>query len=426
MGSPGFRRHLFTEGLHVVICLDPRASRGSRAHLPILAAGRRFRPPLPRRAAGLQARPPAPGPDRIRGERPRPQDRGRGHRGRPERAKKRGYQGSSLSCPHCHESARFVGYRPKTVASLIGAVALERAYYHCRHCGHGAVPWDDVLGLDRAAATPGLREVICIAGAVDSFAEAAAVVLRKMAGVRVGASTVQRTGEATGRAIGARLAAGETSGAARDWAWHKDAEGKTCASVSLDLTGPGMQGPGASAAEGRMTAVGMIYNPVPEDRDRWAEPRGRAPCFQARYGAGLGGQGALGGPLRGQAAPGGLGRAGRWIAVCDAGSGLEGLLEVNFPRVEAVILDFYHAAEHLGDLGRALHPTDEAARAGWYEGWCHRLKHEGGRAVLDALRRMEPDGRESVRRGAGGGAGGSADRGTHLEDPGTTCAGTGG
>src|SRR3954454_12836454 len=74
----------------------------------------------------------------------------------------RGYQGSSLSCPHCHESARFVGYRPKTVSSLIGAVARERAYYHCRHCGHGAVPWDDALGLDRAAATPGLREVLCI------------------------------------------------------------------------------------------------------------------------------------------------------------------------------------------------------------------------------------------------------------------------
>ena len=142
------------------------------------------------------------------------------------------------------------------------------------------MPWDDVLGLDRAAATPGLREVICIAGAVDSFAEAAEVVLRKMAGVRVGESTVQRTSEATGRDIGARLAAGETYGAARDWCWHKDAEGKTCAYVSLDLTGLGMQGRGAAAAEGRMTAVGMIYRPVPEDAARWADPHGRAPSFR--------------------------------------------------------------------------------------------------------------------------------------------------
>ena len=37
-----------------------------------------------------------------------------------------------------------------------------------------------------------------------------------------------------------------------------------------------------------MTAVGMVYNPVPEDRVQWARPQGRAPQFQARYVAGLG------------------------------------------------------------------------------------------------------------------------------------------
>ncbi len=183
-----------------------------------------------------------------------------------------------------------------------------------------------------------------------------------MAGVRVRESTVQRTSEAVGRDIGSRPAAGETFGEARDWAWHKDAEGKTCAYVSLDLTGLGMRGEGAKAAEGRMTAVGMIYNPVPEDEERWADRRGRAPCVQARYVAGLDGQASLAEPLRKRAAQVGMDRADRWIAIGDAGSGLEDLLRVNVPRVEAVILDFYHAAEHLGDLGRPLYPTDEAAR----------------------------------------------------------------
>ena len=42
-----------------------------------------------------------------------------------------------MSCPHCRESARFVEYRRKTVQSLVGAFALERAYYHCRSCGKG-------------------------------------------------------------------------------------------------------------------------------------------------------------------------------------------------------------------------------------------------------------------------------------------------
>ena len=48
--------------------------------------------------------------------------------------------------------------------------------------------------------------------------------------------------------------------------------------------------------------------------------------------------------------------AGRWIALSDAGAGVEDWLRVNFGRVDAVILDFYHAAEHLGDLARAFTP----------------------------------------------------------------------
>jgi len=54
-----------------------------------------------------------------------------------------------------------------------------------------------------------------------------------------------------------------------------------------------------------------------------------------------------------------------------------------------VILDFYLATEYLGELGRALHPTDEAAREAWLGDWCHRLKHEGGPVVLEDLREMK-------------------------------------
>jgi hypothetical protein len=303
-----------------------------------------------------------------------------------------------MSCPHCQESARFVGYRPKTVQSLVGSFPLDRAYYHCRSCGTGTVPWDETLGLSRQTLTPGAREVVCIAGAVDSFGESADVVLKKLAGLRVSESTVERTSEAVGHDIGQRLAAGATFGAGALWPWHKDAEGKTCAYVSLDLTGLGMQGPGGAAAEGRMAAVGMIYNPVPEDPTRWSRPRVTAPPFQARYVAGLGGQASLAEPMRKQAAQVGMDQAQRWIALSDAGAGVEDLLRVNFGRVEAVILDFYHVSEHLGGLARVLYPGDESARKEWLEPWCRRLKHEGGQVVLEALRSVPADGRESVRK----------------------------
>jgi hypothetical protein len=177
---------------------------------------------------------------------------------------------------------------------------------------------------------------------------------QKLAGLQVSESTVERTSEVAGRNIGRRLAAGETLGTAEPWAWHKDTEGKTCAYISLDLTGLGMQGPDGAAAEGRMAAVGMIYNPVPDDPAYWARPQGRRPQFQARYVAGLEGQASLAEPLRKQAAQVGMDRAQRWLALSDAGAGVEDFLRVNFGRVEAVILDFYHAAEHLGELARAV------------------------------------------------------------------------
>jgi hypothetical protein len=280
---------------------------------------------------------------------------------------------------------------------LVGTIRLERAYYHCAPCGCGAVPWDELLRLDHTALTPGAAEVVCLAGAVDSFAAASTVVLRKMAGVHVAESTVERTSEATGQEIGRRLAAGEVFGPPQPWSWHKDAEGKTCAYVSIDLTGVGQQGPNAAAADGRMAAVGMVYNPVPDERGQWANPCAPRPHFQARYVATLEGQAAVSEPLRKQAAQVGMDRAERWIGLCDAGAGLEDLLQVNFGRLEVVILDYCHPAEYLGALGRALYPGQEEPRTVWIETWCSRLKHEGGQAVLADLRTLKVEDRAAVR-----------------------------
>jgi hypothetical protein len=174
-------------------------------------------------------------------------------------------------------------------------------------------------------------------------------------------------------------------GPARDWAWHKDAEGKTCAYVAIDATGVPQQAPDGAAAEGRMATVAMVYNPIPEQRDRWAKATGRRPPWEARYLASLEGQAVLAEPLRRQAAQVGMDQAQRWIALSDAGSGLEDWLRCNFGRVEAVILDFYHVSEHLGELAKAWHGAGSEAAEETHRAWAHRLKHEGGRAVLEEL-----------------------------------------
>src|SRR5439155_1220460 len=74
--------------------------------------------------------------------------------------------------------------------------------------------------------------------------------------------------------------------------------------------------------------------------------------------AGLGGLADLGERMRRQGAQVGMDRADVWVALTDGGSGLEEFIGVYFPRCEC-ILDFYHAAEHLGALAQALHPADD-------------------------------------------------------------------
>ena len=225
----------------------------------------------------------------------------------------------------------------------------------------------------------------------------------KLAGLHPAESTVERATEAAGKDLGDRLAAGETFGPARGRARHRDAEGKTRAYVAIDATGVGQQGPGGAAAAGRMAAVAMVYSPVPGARARRARPDGPPPRFRARYLAGLGGAAALGEPRRRQAAQVGMDRAERRIGLSDGGAGLEEWLRANFGRLGAVILDFYHAAEHLGALARALYPGDDEARGGWLSGWCGRLKREGGAAVLEGLKALAVRGGAARRGGEGGG-----------------------
>jgi hypothetical protein len=258
----------------------------------------------------------------------------------------------------------------------LGRVRLSRAYYHCPHCRAGHCPRDARLGLSGSDLSRGATEAVALAGTLSSFAEAAQKTLPKLAGLRVGESTVERTTEHIGADVGARLGRGQTFGAKRNWKWSKDAEGRTVAYVSADLTGVGMQGLNGSGAEGRMAAVGMIWNAGHEG--------------QARYVCGItGGLSVLGQPLRNQGAQVGMDRAACWVAISDGGSGIEDWLREHFPRVEAVILDFYHAAERLCAWAALLHPDDEALAARVSQEWCHRLKHEGGSAVLSALRGVD-------------------------------------
>ena len=93
----------------------------------------------------------------------------------------------------------------------------------------------------------------------------------------------------------------------------------------------------------------MVFNATEFNPE---SPQDAQPIEQARYLAGLTDLDTLGAQLRRQAGQVGMDRAERWIGLSDGGNGLEEFFKVHFPRA-TLILDFYHAAEHLDDLAKA-------------------------------------------------------------------------
>lgn len=303
-----------------------------------------------------------------------------------------------MTCSKCGQSADFQGYRPLNPLSIVGPIALQRAYYYCHRCG-GVVPWDAEVGLTPKHLTPAAEELTAMAGTVsNSFAEGAKRVLTKMAAMKLSESTVQRTSEAAGHRLGELLKEKKVLGGPTPWRWRKDARGKTCAYVSLDATGVPQQGPDGSSAPGRMPYVAMVYNPVPElPAGCPYQPEAKA-TMQARYLAGLYDLEELGLQLRRHAGQVGMNNAEQWIGLSDGGNGLEHFLTMNFPRDIVLILDFWHASEYLSDLAKTLHPADEESRTALLASWCHTMKHKGGGAIVAELEALPlPSRKPSVK-----------------------------
>lgn len=292
-----------------------------------------------------------------------------------------------------------MNWRQKTVTSLFGDVRLSCSYYHCRHCHTSQQPWDERLRLGPRRVTAGAEEAITLSGLLTSFGQAARRTLIKLTGIRISESTARRITEDAGEKVGEQLAAKQTFGPQEKWAWHKDARERPCAYASLDFVSVPQQGPQGAKAESRMAAVGMIYNPPPRDADPPPDAvRGGCP---ARFLAGLYDLDDLCLQIRRQAAHVGWDEAEQQLALSDAGNGLEAFFGRTFPLAET-ILDFYHASEHVAVMAGALHPRNDEAVKEQTTAWCHRLKHEGGAALLAEWEQLDvrrwSEGRREVYR----------------------------
>jgi hypothetical protein len=249
-------------------------------------------------------------------------------------------------------------------------VQVRRAYYYCGRCHQSSLPYDDVLGLTDEI-SPGLLPLVCLAGTLLPFADAAEDVLQRFAGVRVSASTVLRCTEGQGERLRAQQHEGrmvEPTAAEPKWAAPR-AEGQPAAYVGLDAFSVPMQGPGASKVEHRMLYTALLYTPDKEHTRYLVE-------FELD---------ALAEQVRAQARAVGVPQVSELIAVTDGGNGLEEALQRHLAEDLTTILDWYHAAEHLCAFAKVWHARDEAARGAWAGEAQGILYEQGGEALLAHL-----------------------------------------
>lgn len=216
--------------------------------------------------------------------------------------------------------------------------------------------------------------MVCLAGVLQSFRDGAEDILRRFAGVRLGASTVRTATEKAGRELAQQQQAGDIAVATP---WPKPAfavpkRRHTAAFVGLDAFSVPMQQPGGGKADRRMLYTAVLYTPdkshshylVDFDLDR------------------------LGAQLRQAAIRLGLGQAAQVIAITDAGNGIEQTLKRHFWEDMLCILDWYHASQHLHEYAAALYPQDAAASRAWAERAKGVLYEQGGTALLTHLRQL--------------------------------------
>jgi len=278
------------------------------------------------------------------------------------------YGGPSLPCV-CGEPARYAGRRDKTVHSVLGAMTLARAYYHCAACQRGYFPRDAALSIVDSTLSPAVTRMIGLVGAMVSFAEGAEL-LGELAGVVVNAKQVERTAEA----LGAEIAADERDrvalNAEADLAptLYLGLDGTAIPMRAAELAGRhGKQADGGAktrevklctvwSAEGRdaegipMRDVGSIsYSAAIESAATRDIDTAPSPFAQR---------------VRREACRRGFDHAARQVVLGDGALWIWNLADEYFPQAIQIV-DRFHVKQHLSDVAKAIYGAGSDLAQHW-------------------------------------------------------------
>jgi hypothetical protein len=297
-----------------------------------------------------------------------------------------GYAGPHAKCPGGHQ-AGYAGARDKTITTVLGPVTLSRAWYHCTACEHGFAPRDAQLGIAGQAQSPGLAEMIALAGAETSFARAAALIAG-LAGITVSPRTIERSAEASGAAARAANASEATAIRERRIVpMAPPAPLPDMLYVEVDGTGvpvrasetAGRPGKGEDGRAGtREVKLARLFTVSRLD----ADGRPVIDPGSSTYTFTFDGKDALAGLVKAEYLRRGGNHFRQVAAIGDGAAWIWGIAGDLYPHASHIV-DIYHAREHLHDLAAhlAFITPDPAA---WLAGRSEELDAGNITAIIEA------------------------------------------
>lgn len=266
--------------------------------------------------------------------------------------------------------------RPLTLQTLFGPVAVCRSYYHHQPSHTGRCPFDERLGLVESF-SPALARLMCQAAARSGSYAAAAADLHRYAGVGLETRNFDRLVNRLAPVLAEALASLPAPAAAPPMTvFYTSADGTGVPMRREELAGRAGRQPDGTART-REAKLGCVFTQTLADAE--GEPR-RDPDSTSYVGT-LAGSADLGVLLRQEARRRGVALAQEEVFLGDGSAWVWEIARLHFPDATQ-ILDFYHAAEYVGELAALLFRFEEPKRLRKREQWLSQMKISDPSAML--------------------------------------------
>jgi len=267
----------------------------------------------------------------------------------------------------CGHSAHYKELRSKPVLTVVGPVEFQRPYYVCAQCHHAPNPTDAALGVEQQEFSPGVRRMMAVVGSQSPF-ELGREQLEVLAGLRVSTKSVERQAEQ----IGAEIMRLEQAEIQRSVQLELPIPvGPPIPILYVEIDGTGIpvvkketQGRigkvEGQPAHTREVKLGCVFTSVGVDKENHPV-RDEA---STTYTGAIETAAEFARRIYREAFHRGWPRARIKVVLGDGAVWIWNLAAEQFPGA-VLIVDFYHASEHLHKLSRSLFPSNDAARRAW-------------------------------------------------------------